>query len=64
MDINTEIPAGLRKTGIARVTDNVETTQRLAVSGGMIWAFFEHELKARFLRKHDAATDARSTPAP
>lgn len=57
MAIETPVPAGLRKLGIERVTDNVGADQRLAVPGSLIWMFFEAELKARFVRQDDAATE-------
>lgn len=36
--------------GFKSVTDNVPAGQRLHVPGGVVWMFFEEELRARFLQ--------------
>lgn len=52
------VPKSLRNKGIVSCSDNLADNQCLVVPGSLIWLFFEAELKARFVRKSDAATEA------
>lgn len=44
----------LPPAGLKRVTDNVPAGQRLHVPGGVVWMFFEEELRERFLQPGEA----------